>query len=152
MIEGVEYQWVWTKTPSEQLWGLKGQNLVIKIGKQSQDRKIKNAKIAKITKSWSWKPVRVYNLIALQELVKDDIWMPKVWENWRVMIEGVEYQWVSAYTPSEQLWGLKWKVVLRKIEKQSSQRQVENIRKVKSTNWKSVQVCNTIALQELLWI
>jgi hypothetical protein len=85
--------------------------VLYKIEKQSEERG-ENIKLARS----NWHCIQVFNLISLKNLIE----MTEVLEDGKAIIDWVEYQSVTISTPKEQLWGMSWKTVLKKIRDQGA--------------------------------
>ena len=151
-IDGEIYQWVGSKTPSNQLWGIKGlvaKDRVDKKVKEDNQRWEKNIKQAK-SKVWE---VQVVKLSELEKLLKPYIELKELWADGKVEIDWEIYQWVGANTPIEQLRGMMGQTAMGRIQAQIKEHEdwwKDNIRKARWKQWKELQVVKLSELKKLI--
>lgn len=143
MIEGKNYIWLWGENEIRWFmsWALKA-----RINKQWNEWKKKYEK--KVI--WSRNNVTlVYEENALKDLIKDEIHLQEVDEDWRIEIEGKVYQWVWITTPINQLWGLSPSTVVSIVNKQWNEWKAKYVKEMLKSKQKVI-VVEINALKELL--
>ncbi len=144
-IDNQIYQWAWRKTPSQQLWGISGKAVIKKLIKQPQEWKDKFMKTAKSKAGI----VAIYEINELKKILKDYIWLPDLWENGQVEIDGKIYQRIWDSTPKEQLWWMNGQTVKKRVKKQSQDWKDLFLRKAKSKT-STIDICEINELKKIL--